>query len=126
MDKSHVTLEQKVCIVCGTAYDSGALLLDTRLRARFDMHTVTGWGMCPNDAAKKAEGYVALVEVSNGRDGMKPDEWNRTGRIAHVREAAFTRIFDVPAPTGKVAIMEPGVIEKLQAMTGNNHVEQRT
>ena len=32
-DKSHVSLEQHVCLVCGTAFDTGAILLDKRLRA---------------------------------------------------------------------------------------------
>lgn len=30
MDKSYVTLAQKMCIVCDKTYDSGELLLDKR------------------------------------------------------------------------------------------------
>ena len=46
-DKSHVSLEQHVCLVCGTAFDTGAILLDKRLRASMERHTATGWGLCP-------------------------------------------------------------------------------
>ena len=35
-DKSHVSLEQHVCLVCGTAFDTGAILLDKRLRASME------------------------------------------------------------------------------------------
>ncbi len=31
-DKSHVSLEQHVCLVCGTAFDTGAILLDKHER----------------------------------------------------------------------------------------------
>ena len=31
-DKSHVSLEQHVCLVCGKAFDTGTILLDKRLR----------------------------------------------------------------------------------------------
>ncbi|WP_430522156.1 hypothetical protein [Pseudomonas aeruginosa] len=47
-DKSHVSLEQHVCLVCGTAFDTGAILLDKRLRASMERHTATGWGLCPS------------------------------------------------------------------------------
>jgi hypothetical protein len=120
MSKSYVTLEQRVCVVCGRTYDSGGLLLDTRLRERFEHHTVTGWGMCPEDEAKRAE-YVALVEVKNTRvagDNLKPQDADRTGVIAHVRRSAWTRIFDVPAPAESeaVAFVEVGVIDQLKAL----------
>lgn len=74
--------------------------------------------MCPDDAAKKADGYIALVEVKNGHDNMKPDELDRTGNICHIKLAAFSRVFNVPAPDKGVAVVEPGVITKLQKMTG--------
>ncbi len=47
-DKSHVSLEQHVCLVCGTAFDTGAVLLDKRLRASMERHTATGWGFAPS------------------------------------------------------------------------------
>jgi len=32
-DKSHVSMEQHVCLVCGVTFDPDAILLDKRLRA---------------------------------------------------------------------------------------------
>lgn len=46
-DKSHVSIEQHVCLVCGQAFDTGAVLLDRRLRASMAHHTTTGWDLCP-------------------------------------------------------------------------------
>ncbi len=46
-DKSHVFLEQHVCLVCGKALDTGAVLLDKRFRASMERHTKMGWGLCP-------------------------------------------------------------------------------
>lgn len=43
-DKSHVSLEQHVCLVCGTVFDTGAILLDKRLRTSMKLHTAT---LCP-------------------------------------------------------------------------------
>ena len=61
-DKSHVSLEQHVCLVCGKAFDTGTILLDKRLRASMEHHTKTGWGLCPEHQKLADDGFVALVE----------------------------------------------------------------
>jgi hypothetical protein len=120
-DKSYVTLERNVCRVCGRPFDTGALLMDQRLRNRFEMHTVTGWGMCPDDQKKYDEGYIALVEAKNPPvDGtIKPEDADRTGVVIHVRESAFKNIFSNLQSRNKDGVMLPmafidhGVVEKL-------------
>ncbi len=52
-DKLHVSLEQHVCLVCGTAFDTGAILLDKRLRASMERRTATGWGLCPEQGSPR-------------------------------------------------------------------------
>jgi hypothetical protein len=47
-DKSHASLEQHVCLVRGKAFDTGAILLDKRLRASMEHHTATGWVCAPS------------------------------------------------------------------------------
>lgn len=106
--KSHVSMEQHVCIVCGQPYDSGALLLDRRLRPSMEDKTVTGWGLCPEHKEKHEAGYVALVEVDPERSGsgehppagtvIKPEDAYRTGRLLHVRRAVWGQVFNVPVP----------------------------
>ena len=123
-DNSHVSLEQQLCLVCGTAFDTGSLLLDRRLRASMKHHTTTGWGLCPEHQRLFLEGFVALVECDPQRSGsptvsglMKPDQAYRTGRLAHLKRDAFARVFNVPVALEQPCVfIEPGVIEQLQAM----------
>ena len=126
-DKSHVSLEQHVCLVCGTRFDTGAILLDRRLRASMERHTATGWGLCPEHQKLSDDGFVALVECDPQRSGspagggrVKPEQAYRTGRLAHLKREAFAQVFDVPIAADQPCVfVEPGVIEQLQTMTAN-------
>jgi len=123
-DKSHVSLEQHVCLVCGTRFDTGAILLDKRLRASMEHHTATGWGLCPEHQKLADDGFVALVECDPQRSRavavaarMKPEQAYRTGRLAHLKREAFAQVFNVSIETNQVCVfVEPGVIEQLQTM----------
>ncbi|MDR2011896.1 MAG: ATPase [Rhodanobacter sp.] len=123
-DKSHVSLEQHVCLVCGAAFDTGAILLDKRLRASMERHTRTGWGLCAEHQKLFDDGFVALVECDPQRSGardaghMKPEQAYRTGRLAHLRRTVFAKVFNVPVADKQPCVfVEPGVIERLQLMT---------
>lgn len=118
--KSHVGMEQKVCPVCGQAFDTGAILLDKRLRNTLERKTVTGWDLCPEHAKLWEKGYIALVECDPDKSKLtggtiKPEDAYRTGRIAHIRKAAAKRIFNVEM-TSPVAFVEPGVVDMLEKM----------
>jgi len=123
-DKSHVSLEQHVCLVCGKAFDTGAVLLDKRLRASMEHHTKMGWGLCPEHQKLSDDGFVALVECDPQRSGspmgaarMKPEQAYRTGRLAHVRRTVFTQVFNVSIKDEQACVfVEPGVIDQLQSM----------
>ncbi len=64
-DKSHVSLEQQLFLVCGTAFDTGSILLDCRLRASMKHRSTTCWGLCPEHERTFSEGFVALVECDS-------------------------------------------------------------
>ena len=123
-DKSHVSLEQHVCLVCGVSFDTGSILLDRRLRASMKRHTVTGWGLCLQHQKLSDDGFVALVECDPQRSGspsgdgnMKPEQAYRTGRLAHLKREVFAKVFNVPIAADQPCVfVEPGVIEQLQAM----------
>lgn len=123
-EKSHVSLEQHVCLVCGVAFDTGNLLLDKRLRASLQRHTATGWGLCAGHQQLSDDGFVALVECDPQRSGspaggdrLKPEQAYRTGRVAHIRREVFVRMFNVQIkPDQACVFVEPGVIDQLQAM----------
>jgi hypothetical protein len=123
-EKSHVSMERQLCLVCGAEYDTGAILLDRRLRASLDRHTTTGWGLCPEHQRLFDDGFVALVECDPAKSGhpssddrLKPDQAYRTGRVLHLKRDAFARVFNVPIGLKLPSVfVEPGVIEKLEAM----------
>ena len=73
MSKSYVTMEQRLCSCCGKEYETNSILLDTKMRERFDMLTTTGYGQC--NKCKK-EGYVTMVECD-------PEKSKRTGSTLH-------------------------------------------
>ena len=117
-DKSHVSLERHVCLVCGVSYDTGSILLDKRLRASLERYTTTGWGLCVEHQRLFDEGFVALVECdpqSSGR--MKPEQAHRTGRLAHLKREVFAEVFNMSIEDKQPCVfVEPGVIERLQSM----------
>lgn len=121
MEKSHVTMEQKVCVVCGKIYDTGAILLDKRLQPRFEMHTVTGRGMCEEHERLKKEGYIALVGIDPERSmcsGEIIHDQNayRTGAIIHIKKEAFKKIFNKKIPAGMVAFADQAAINAIKRM----------
>jgi len=118
--KSHVGMEQKVCPVCGQVFDTGAILLDKRLRNTLKQKTVTGWDLCPEHAKLWERGYIALVECDPEKSKftggtIKPEDAYRTGRIAHIRKAVAKNIFNVEI-TSPIAFVEPGVVDMMEKM----------
>lgn len=122
-DKSHVSLEQQVCQVCGAIFDTGAILLDKRLRSSMERHTTTGWGLCPEHQKLFDDGYVAIIEIDPqktnlpvGQARVELQQMWRTGRVAHIRREAFSRIFSASLDTDQACIAaEAGVIDRLEA-----------
>lgn len=106
MDKSHVSMAQRQCIVCGCLYDTGEILLDKRLRASMDPTTVVGTGMCPEHQKLKDDGYIAMIEADEKTHA-------RTGRLAHIRVSVWGDLFNSPAPAGGVAYCEVKVMDML-------------
>ena len=98
MDKSFVTIEKKLCPVCGKTHDSGALILDKKVRPKFDMYTTTGYDLCKACKKKFDEGYLAMVvcdtEKSKPVNGvLKMENAYRTGQVVHMKRSAVERMF---------------------------------
>lgn len=122
-EKSYVSMEQRICLVCGTKFSTNGILLDLRLRDRFEMFTVTGWGLCPQHQALCDAGFIALVEFDPEDNGLpshgefKLNEVHRTGKLAHLKREAFNRIFNSSIDdTLPCVFVEPGVIDKLNSL----------
>lgn len=111
MEKSYVTMEQKVCPICGRM----------RLIKKFDRHTVTGYGHCEECQKMINEDRIALVEVKNQGEGetLKQENAERTGQLVWMRREAFKNVFDIKAPSIPMVFIQIGVVEKLKEMMPN-------
>jgi hypothetical protein len=123
-EKSHVSVEQQVCLVCGCRFDTGAILLDRRLRPSMERHTITGWDLCPKHRELYEQGYVALVECDPEQSGssvacdrIPPNEAYRTGKLAHLRKDVFVKLFNVPGELSTPCVfVDPEVMTMLEKM----------
>lgn len=121
MDKSYVSMGKKICPICGKEHETNAILLNKYLHKNMDKYTTTGWGHCEDCQKKINEGYVALVEAKdNGEKTVKPQNADRTGHIAWLKQEACDRIFDMKITTSMVFI-QVGVIEQLESMIPYNN-----
>lgn len=123
--KSHVSLEQRICLVCGKPYDTNSILMDKRLRPTLEHHTITGFGLCEEHAARYEEGFIALVACDpaktrrNGRGNVDPEDAHRTGEVAHLRFSVWPNLFNssIPMKDGKplpVVFVDQAVIGMLK------------
>ena len=96
MDKSYVTLA--VCPICHE--DNGTLLLDRRLRPKFEMRTLT-----PEPCDKCKEKYL-----KNGVLIMNKE----CNRLVVLKDEVFARIFDMAIPKGKICFCDEEVLDRLQ------------
>lgn len=114
-DKSHVSMEQQVCLICGAAFDTGSILLDRRLRQSLDSKTVTGFGFCPADKEKLEEGFIALVEIDTSKGGRTPEDAWRTGAVVMIRATVWSTLFNTPPPTMQFGFIDLGMAATLLA-----------
>ena len=127
-EKSYVSLEQRVCLVCEARYDTNTLLIDRRLRPSLEPRTVTGYGLCHSHQELFDQGFVALIEIDPARSGnpaagalVKPGQEHRTGRVAFLKREKYGQIFDIPIePDWPSVWVEPAVIDRLQTIAGED------
>lgn len=114
MSKSYVTLEQNVCKVCCQEYDTGALLMDKRMQDKFEQHTTTGWGMCPEHTKVIEDGYVILIGASGEGDGqtMRPEDADRTGVVLYLKKEVAEKVFNIDIED--VAFVDAEVVKLLK------------
>ena len=121
MEKSHVSMEQHICIVCGAKYDTGAILLDKRLKASMECYTLTGNGLCPDHQKLHDDGYIALVGVDPSRSSFSSDGnltqsgAYRTGSIMHLKRDKWGVVFNCPMPEGPLAFLEEQALEEIKS-----------
>lgn len=116
----YVAMEKNVCPICGTLFDTGAILIDKRLQT-IKQPAVTGSSLCPEHAKLHGEGYLALVGVDPARspkgDALKTQDAYRTGRVMHIKYTVFKQIITRPVNNDlPMVFVEDDVIDAIQAM----------
>lgn len=122
MDKSYVTMEQKVCFVCGEKFDTGNILLDRHLCNRFERNTVTGYGHCPECQNKLDEGFVFLIVVDESKSPNEKEPW-RTGEIVTIKKEVCADIF-TDCQIEAVGFITTDAFEKIKTMVQQIQEEQ--
>lgn len=115
-EKSYVGMAHHVCPVCLKEHDP-VVLLNTRMAKTLTRHEFAGWAMCEEHQKLKDEGYVALIAVSDQGSMVTLENANRTGHTAHVRQAVWAHIFNVPLSDKGLAFVSPEIITYLQKLT---------
>jgi len=120
-DKSYVTVEKNRCMVCGKDYDTGAILMDLRLRDKFDHSTLTGNGLCPEHEKLHKDGYIALVECDPEKSTptghtIKPENAYRTGVLIHMRRTVARELFNTDIPDSlPMMFIDPDAVAEIKA-----------
>ena len=88
------------------------------------MHTVTGFGICPECRAQIDKGYIALVvadpektptRFEAGHERCDPQDAYRTGEIIFIRKTVADQLFTPPF-AGEMAFIAPDAAEKIRSM----------
>jgi len=96
---SYVALAKAICPICGLVYETGEILFHRHCRKVFPKSGAKPfYRLCDEHQAKYNKGYVALIGCSNGQEGLKIHEANRTGLIAFVPACIWPDIFGTEAP----------------------------
>lgn len=121
--KSHVGIEQHQCPICLITFDTGAILLDRRLRDSLNEHHLTGHSPCKECQEKLDGNFIALIEAKNPRQGDSTAQLDtpRTGNIAWLKKSAFKKIINIPIPPQKICFIDPDGFQKLIRMSGVRH-----
>lgn len=116
--KSYVSMENRICPVCCVQHSHGcSVIFNKKLKDILDPVTTTGWGMCEEHAALEAQGFVALVGISNGsNEPVNLEDAKRTGRVAHFKRESWDMVFDSPAPKEPLVFTADEVIQSLEEL----------
>lgn len=129
MSKSHVSMEQRQCIVCTKIFDTNSILLDKRLRNSMEKYTITGTGLCPDHKDLYNKGFIALVGVDPVKSKMfektktlKNEDAYRTGTVAHIKAKAWCRITEEPIHRDSEGKMIPMYYVEEEVLTRLNQL----
>lgn len=97
MTKSYVSLETKICPVCGVEFETESILMDSTLNDSMESKTTTGYKLCKQHQEEFEQGYIHLV-VAESEDRssnvLKIEDALYTGEIISVKRDILSKILD--------------------------------
>jgi len=117
-DGNYVGMEQAMCQVCGKVHDTGNILIHTQLKKVFPGYgkpEPTQYKLCEKCKQLYDDGYIAVISIDpenssiQADDTVKIEDAYRTGRIAHIKVKAWSKVFNVPAPRNKDGVLLPAI-----------------
>lgn len=127
MTKSYVTMEQKVCLICRQTFDTNCIMLDTKMRERFEAHTITGHGQCDECIEMNNKGYVALVGANGAdkdSDVLLPEDAVYTKEYLWLKRYVAEQIIDTDLSEWPFVYIEPDAIEKIKRVVAANQADE--
>lgn len=134
MEKSHVSMDTKICPVCGIKHDVG-ISLERQLKNKLDIHNITGYELCEEHKKLWEDGYVALIEIDPTKSVQHESNNNeffttvnmqdayRTGNILHLKKTAFKDIFG-SEPKSEMVFIDPDLTKVLTDLVNKNKQEE--
>jgi hypothetical protein len=109
-------MEQNICPICRVTFDTGAILLDRRLRDSMERHTTTSLSICPDCTTQSEDGWIALVGANGPvQDGLlKPQDAVYAAEYLWVKRYVADQLFNVPLDTHPFVYLEPAAIERVK------------
>ena len=99
MKDDFVTMEIKICPICGVEHSNNASLLISRnLKSIKKENTITGYELCEKHEKLFTSGYLCLIGVDNNNSvdtTLKFEDAKRTGEIAYVKRSTAKSIFNI-------------------------------
>jgi len=126
-EKSFVSMETAICPVCAQQHQTGALLIDKRVRNSMERETLTGFAMCAEHQKLKDDGFIALVGIDPKLSTLEPNGSvtvrgaYRTGNLAHMRASVWPTFFHMPVPPHGMCFVEDEMIEQLKQFMEELH-----
>ena len=124
--KSYVSMEQKICPVTGTVFETDAILLDKKLREIHDTYTITGMQIKPEVEKMIKDGYLPIVEIDTDKsdmDNLNPNTAYKTGNVAYLRREVAEELLGIK-DASQFVYGDASLFERLSAMQAQEITEE--
>ncbi len=116
------------CPVCTQTFPTGKTIEDTAARVVHDGQHLTGLGWCPDCAARRGDGFVAMIEIEEAdvlpdNTPLRADKPRRTGRIGFLRRQVWEHFSNAQVPDEMVVFVGPKTMKEVDDLIASLVIE---